>query len=719
MAEGGKPSAQAFVRISASPDGDLHRALNGTVNAARRAQKQIADDSKRTNAQRERETKESYKKEEREHQALVREKIREQERLVRITEQFQKEMTRNATREAQRTAQAQIRESEKASREQKKNAKEVSDYNRRVLFAAGGAAYGAVQGGMALVGRGQALAGVGTLDERLSVAGRFRRQMIITSNEARVSAEERIKIEEMMLQTSEKLGISILDLSGALANAQQKFDQFRATAEVLPDLAKFAVGKGLPITDVVDAIGSISRALDLTSVEDPSKMDPEKQRKALDLIIASSEKGSIESGAVARDIAPLAAPFAMQTGRAGLDGLAELLALAQTLGQSQPGQSGEVATQIEQMLVRFSDADTQKRFKSIGIEVTQGGKIGGTLKNFGEIGRLLNQDFVLPETHRKALEKRVEKARADGVDPAGIDVIVDDFTKKHGTQNAFKASAGIRKEVLGGRLEAMRGVVALMAALNRDEDTFTRLQTLPEGQGLQSAESTLADLEKDPMFNLEKVGAKAQADTVRDADRIVAAITPAVKELTELQTKFPMLTESMGVVNNTMQGLIAALLTQQLFLGGKAIAGANAAGGALGTGMGLLGKAGMVGAAGLAGYLAGDALFEAIGWDREKMGEGLWETFNHSSPNQKKRGFDEEHFKKYGPGAGPSAEFLRKYGGGAERDVKIAPESLMSLKDSNKADVTVRVLGNAEVVDMSSDPGMSIDVDAGALGSSL
>lgn len=618
-------SARAIIRIGAVPDTDLNRVLNGAVDATRRVNKRVVDESARGARERERlerrtadqavrdakraadaKTKESK----RAADAAVKEATRaakEEQRLAAETERY-KQRTAEAgarlnirihadmARERERSYRGQIRAAERAQREETRAAAAGSESRRRLLVGIGGAALGAGAGAFGLAKQGQSLAGVTSLEQRLEVAGQFRQQLIRTGGEAGITAQERASVEERALRVSEQFNLSLLDVANALTRAQQDFDQFRPVAENLEALGKVAAATGEPLSDLVGTLGNATRAFEL---------DPAGQREFLDALIATSARGSISVGAVSRSLSGQMGVFSQATGRGGNEGAREFLALTQVLGTGGKG-ANEVETMIDRLTLRLQDVSTQKRLKSIGVNVTQGGVVGAKLTNWQNIASQFagNEQFQRAEVQQKMFGK--------------------------------------------GDVIATQAARTLIAAQTRDSELFNRLQFIPMGEGDAQAEKQLADLRNDPSFRLQNIGARAQSATVRDSDRIVNTIAPAVDELTKLQMKFPLLTESFSVLNNTIRGLIATLVADRLLFGrsaGGAAESARAASTALAGAGGLAGKLTVAGAALGAfsvGFLGTKAVLEATGADKalESGGAGLHELINGDVPRQAGRAFD-------------------------------------------------------------------------------
>jgi len=664
---------RVIIRISALPDSALRRALSGTVDAVRRASRETAAAQERGAKDGERAVVSAAKAEARAAVAAAKDEVR----AVREVDDAKQKAAKNAIREAERTAsaeqreaqksaRAQIAEAERALKQQSKLALRAGEERRRLLLTVGAGIYGGVKGATELVGRGQGLAGVGSLEERLQTAGDFKAQLIRTAGEAKASPEERAKVEANLLEISKRTNISITDLVAGLATAQQRFDKFKEFAGTIGDLAKVAQATGENLDDLVGAVGTASQVFQL---------DEAGQREFINALIATSERGSINVGDFARNLAGTAGSFQIASGHTGIQGAREFLATAQVLGTSQVG-AAETSTMLERFMSEISLPKTQGMLKRIGVDVL--GK-DGKMRNVGDIGTdlLANKDFQ---------------------------------------------KAGIRQAILP-EVRAMRGAEFLMAELKRDPEAFSKLQNIDAGAGAGSVDRRFAELAAQPMFKLRNVGISAQADTVRDADRIVQSITPAVTELSKLQVKFPLLTESMNTLEQTVRWAVGTLVAGRVvqgaagmggaLLGGGVAEGAAATGagatvaagtGVAGGGAGLAGLAGLSGAGVLASGVVGAATFvltrelsKATGLESllERAGDGLYSALHYEAPHRDTQGTD------------PAAAFARL----------LAPDVSPNMTPaSGQALAAQGVPANAELTIKIDGPGSVTRVDSSGFG---
>jgi hypothetical protein len=285
-----------------------------------------------------------------------------------------------------------------------------------------------------------------------------------------------------------------------------------------------------------------------------------------------------------------------------------MFAFGQTLGKFHPGAPGEAATEAEALLFKLSEPKTQEDLLKADVKVTEGGKVGAQMLPFNEIMKNLAE------------------------------------SKKYSMPGVGFA--------IFGRKEPTIAASNLIQAYREDPNAMLKLQNIEEGAGLSSAGASFEKLKGDASFNLGLIGSQAQAATTRDADRIIKAIEPEVRALTELQNKFPMLSASMGTLEQALRSAVNVLIANTLLGGGgarglvgAAAAAAGAPGGgvasvlsasvfgnaaATGFGSAVAFSAASIGAAlgaGFASYVAASSLLEMTGADKdlETAGSNLYE----------------------------------------------------------------------------------------------
>ncbi len=562
-----RKAPKAIIGISARMDSKLRRVLNGTVDASKKAGKRTEDNAKRTDAQ----------------------ILASKKRLAKQGVTTARRAAQQVRREAAKTARAQIKQAEKAQRtvsrladkaakDQIKAAKKVRDNRRRLAGAVGGAVVGAAVGVAALAQRGQGAAGVQSIDQRLANAKQIRDVLIGTASEAlgKEGTEEGLtkmtdELTKLVVQVSKQYQIDATQLAGALAEAQTGFAQLEDFATILPEIAALTKASvGSDPKDFVNVVGVLGDAFKLTL---------EEMRQLPAIIKETSAEGAISPKELASAFGPALKVLAAATGRTGLDAVREALATAQVLGTSK-AKAPEVATFLEQMTRQLQRPEVREGLARVGVQVSE------------------ETDSTLARA-RKGRKARKGAFQGDLL-PIGQIFKSLQANQEQLTKPGALTAIGIPEDVSKAFIFAMQS-----------GDKFSEVSGAQGGQA--DIDRVVAKLTSGPQGELAQLRVEAQAKTIADADRIVETILPMTTALTELQTEFPLLTESMGILTGAVGGLAAVIVGQKLLGGGAAGAGgaAGKAGGLLSKGGSLL-KAAGAGIAGLAGT-AGAGLLSIAG----------------------------------------------------------------------------------------------------------
>lgn len=585
-------ATKAIIRIGALPDSSLKRALKGTVDASRKASGQVEASTKKAAKAGEVATRaeiEAAKRgmldKGRTAESIARTEIRLAEKVARdrkraseMALRAEKRAGEQTRREAEKTAQSQIKEAKRAQRER------AAGRGRAGAAIIGGTVAGAVFGGVQVAQRGQSVARVGSQEEMLDTAIEFKKQMLLTAVEAKTDDGTRDQIADAIFASSKETNTSLLDYTDALGAAQASFDKFEIFGKIIPELAKIAAGKDMPLQELVSVLGVAGTGLGITD---------EKGMLALaDVLISTAERGSIEAGPIAGVLGPLMADWTVKTGRTGEAAARELFATAQVLAKFNPTKPGVVGTQIEAFMSAIKgDKKTQGALRKAGVEV---------LDDKGELRQM--SDIAAQMASSKKFFERVQ-------------------------------TGGTEQGGLFGRKEAQLAAVNLATAVRDDPNALLSLQNIEAGQGLASSQSGLEKLQATSGFKLQNIGATAQVETAKDSDRIIEAMTPMVKGLTELQTEFPLLNASMPILTGAIGGQTAAVLAQTVL--SRTAGGASVAGKLAGAGkVRKLGMAAAVAGAGAAGFMITDSILDATG-GRNAIGDffaGLGGPKHESGP---------------------------------------------------------------------------------------
>ncbi|NRA02913.1 MAG: phage tail tape measure protein [Myxococcales bacterium] len=585
-------AAKAEVIISARTDSKLKRHLKGVVRDSAKAETQIKRHSIRS-------TRAAFRLKVNESKGYVKASQRDAKTLQQIAKQTE----RVRIRSAQRAHRAEKQALQKTVRAAKAAAQQAKNNRRGLAAGAAGAAIGAATGVAALGARAQGAAGVDSLEGRLKTGTTFRKDLIRKSNEAKITDEERVALEAKMVAASKDTNISLTELMAGMGQAQTRFDKFSQFGNNIGAIASAAHATGESVSDMVGVLGTATNVLQL---------DEAGQREFLDLLVSTSQRGAIGVGDFATTLAPVLGSFAIATAGkdqikegGGIDIAREFFAVAQTVGGASQAGASETATMVQRIVSELQKTDVQKKLrKKAGIEVL---KEDGTLKSIGEVARLLSTSAKF---------------------------------------NDPRKGAALQSEIFR-EIRGKKGILFMANAITNSQDadggnTFTKLRDIKAGEGDAFIDKTNKQLKAEAGFDLEAIGIKAQAATLADQERIIKKITPGIEKMTELQLEFPLLTEGMSTLTQTIQWAVGAIIAQKALTGAGAAAnlatgagglGAGAAGAGLTTGVGALAAGGAAGvatlvggalAAGAVGYLGASALWgdDIFKWAASQDNEG-------------------------------------------------------------------------------------------------
>jgi hypothetical protein len=615
---------RAIIRISAIPDSDLRRALTGTVDGMRKASRQVASEeararkaseqgakkaaesqareakkaadatvreAKRAANEAERAVAKSAAAQEREVKRAEQEKRREIERTLRSAEKA----ARGQEREAAKTARAQIREAEKSSRAQQRLAKDVSDARKGIGLAAGGAVLGAGNAALGQVRGFQSAFGVKSSEEKLADAIAFKRRAILVGDMANLAPKEREGVEQRVLATSARTGVSADQLLAGLERAQDKFSDLRGFTKILDDLANISVATGASVEDVVGSMGVMRRQLRLTDDE------------MLELggaMVQAADLGNISFNDLSSNFAAALGALGRSGGLRGMEGAKKALAIAQTLGASDMG-AAESATRATNLMTAFNKIDVQKAVrKRFNVDLTEGGKIGGKLRD-------------LPTVIQELAEKGF-------MDP----------TKGGARQLAFPD------------VQAKEAIEVLVTQFKDNPELTKQLLTLDPRVGAEAVKRRVAQMNAGTLGKASTMAARDFATFINSGefDKFATTAVKSADSLAQLEAQYPLMTAAVKTTIGALQGFVGALLAHRLAFGAGGAGGGMGAfgatqGGAFGQAAGMtlgqsfssssfIGKLGIAGAAigtGLSAYLATTAFLQATGIDKsiEALGARL------------------------------------------------------------------------------------------------
>lgn len=596
--------ATTNVRITASKDASVQRAIKGVTDDTRKARDKITKHDADATRKEIDNAKKALVKKGQTAEALARAEIgsakKSEREKRRLSDKLVRDTARNAEkerREAEKTARAIVASARKAAREKKRiSDKELRDIQRnastarreaektarsqlksaqsarRAALAGGaGAAFGAARGAAALAARGQGVAGVQSIEQRLANAKQIRDVLIGTASESlgKGGTDESLtkmtdELTTLVVQVSKQYQIDAVQLAGALSEAQTGFAKLEDFAAILPEIAALTKASvGSDAADFVNLFGVLTDAFGLTLDE---------MRQLPGIIKETSAEGAISPKELAEAFGPALKFLSSATGRTGIGAVREALATAQVLGTSK-ARAPEVATFLEQMTRQLQRPAVREGLAKVGVQVSE------------------ESEDTLSRARRG--RKAREGAFSGNLLPIG-DIIRSlqanqEVLRKPGALTAI----GIPEDVAKAFIFAMQ--------------SGTKFADVARAAGGQSdINRVVRALTSGPQGRLAQLRVNAQAATIADADRIIDAMAPGVKKMTELQSEFPILTESLGLLTETVKFAVGALVANRIAggglpgLGGGGGGGKGGPGGKLGAGGGLskiLKKAAVVGTA--------------------------------------------------------------------------------------------------------------------------
>ena len=538
---------EARVRLRVIGRREVEREVQRTARGITREAKKAQQEQKREEQRAVREEQQRQKQKARRQAIIEREIVR----MVREAEREKRREQTRTVREAIRNARTRAREEARAAREaaraQQRAAREA-ERGRRGGFGAlatvGAVGVGLGASGLGAARRAQGVLGIPTQDEALRSFHGFQQNLIRTGSEAGLAPADIQKLQQEILQTSRATNFDPNELLAGLGTAQARFDKLDDFRSNLAGIARVAKASGAGLDEVIGAAGEAQRAFGLTSQE---------LEEFLNVAFVGARRGSIEFSSIASDFSNVFGTAAAALGQRGIGGARETLALSQVLGTS--GQApAEVATMTERTLETLLDRDVQKRFRSAGIEVADS---EGRLRPLQEIARQLAGNRALN-------------------DPRKL------------------------QELVGGRIEARRGIRVLRQRAIDNPELFGSLQGISATEGAGQVDQTVAQLIGSVSGQAESKAIDRLISVFEDGGRLTDAAMAVAEPLNQLEREFPLLTAAVQELQPAIYSLMGVMVASKLFGGG--------AGGAA---RGLLARG--AGAAAAAGAGAGGGTGAAIG----------------------------------------------------------------------------------------------------------
>jgi len=637
------PDAKAIIRISAMPDSQLRKALAGTVEAARRQEKQSAAAQVKAAKDAEREkiraSKEAVKAAQRaaaaemaatkasaqakqraiasveqaarraavEARKEARAQAREAERLAKEevrwaewAERLKWQAVQRTSRMAERAAAQQRREATKTARQQVREAQTASTNRRRMAMAVGGAAVGI---GVAAVGRVQGAAGAfgaRSRDDMAVSAVDFKRRLKLLGDMGGVDAAGQGALQAKILETSAKTGIDASALLGGLERAHDRFTNLKGFATILEQVAKVSVATGTDVESVVGAMGVMRRQFQLTDAE---------MVELSGAMVTAADLGNVSFQAVADNFASALGSMGRNANLKGTQGAVTALGLSQIMGASDKT-APEIATLITNMMTSLTRQTVREH---VALPKSQGG-FGVKLSDHGVMRDL-------PTVIRELSE-------------AGF----------MAPQNSARRGAAFPDN------QAREAMEVLVTQFERDPETVNALLGMKPNAGNEAIERRFATMNEGVLGQAATLGARQFATFMESGefDRFLKMTVQSADGLTQLTAKYPLMTEAADLATGALKGLAAAILAERAMglggaPGGGALGGVGGAPGATGklatAGKAVGGALGVV-QAGLAGYYVTDAALQLTGLDKliEQGGGGLFSALHYEPTRSKTRG---------------------------------------------------------------------------------
>lgn len=422
-------SAQAIVRLSAVPDSSLRRALNGTVDAVRRSQKQIETSNTATQVKAAREAlaTERYKQQvaergarlqiamanaerrekeraekgatrDKEREAKARQRLAERQakaeaKAVADAEQYKRRvaeagarlniaMHNAARRETEKTARTQIREAEKAAREVERTNRQAAERTRqfwRNAATVGGAVAGAAGGAYAFSSKMGGDLGIQSPSQTIGSAKEITESLIRSLGQAGFGGDFVKKTVQEIDAAGKRNKVDQGALAAGMLKAQAKYSDpkfFQENMDFIAQLSRASGSSPEVITDFMMGQRQIGGLTDQQTV-DLAKTS-----------FIQGGKGAIEFKDVAGTFAPTIATFAQDVGARGPEDMQQIQAIVQILGKSLKNPA-EVATTMERFSSRLKQKGTQNKLRAIGVDIAD--EKGNIDRSPGEILEMLSK----------------------------------------------------------------------------------------------------------------------------------------------------------------------------------------------------------------------------------------------------------------------------------------------------------------------------------------
>jgi len=601
------PERLLRIRIRTVGQDTVQRAVRGITQGARQA----AREQMQAERQVAREAQASARARERAATLAARQQIRAASEAARATAQADRTAARDSAREAQQLTQMRMRlwrqetqAQARAQRDQQRAAEQAQRRRARVIGAIGGAVIG---GGQALLGRVQgyqSALGLPTRDALVTSYLDRQRSAIRLGHQAGLSSSD---ILERVNGTAMRTGVSQDALLQGLQYAQTTlaspdFNALDVFSRHLEEIADASYATGAPVEDLIGALGQMRNQFGITE-NDFADM--------IGAMVTMANEGSIEVGDLASNFTTEMGQFRnLRAGVSGVQAAREFAGTAEIIGQALPNRPEEAATQFRAVMSSLSRSRVQTGIEG---ELRRGGLSREQADVFDRNGRMT---VSMPE-----LISRMRQGHLDT--PAALE------------------RAGIHN------VRAIPGFQTLMHSMEGGSTQYQDIINSSSETGQAMIRDTNAELRASDAGRVDRERARAESNFSEHGAAVVDQMMSMATALTELETRFPTVTERMGMFGDVVAGSgvggiiggaiagggimrMTASIGRLLGMGGVAAEGA-AATGAAGTGSAaattgaaaLAVPAAALGAAGavtLYASSAGDTVAHSAEHDRARAG---------------------------------------------------------------------------------------------------
>lgn len=586
-------SALARIELSVKGRERVRSVLNGTVSDARGAQSKIRNESKRT-------TNETAANAARQRAAASSSIDAIAKRFVDAERRKQKAI-RDTLREAEQSYRSQQRADQRARRQERRETGNRGGRRGALLGALGG---GTLALGSTVVNRTAgfaAAAGIPSRDELVARTIAFQRGLIRLERQSGQTGLGST-IRNVASDTRTAPTALLAGLETAQARTPEAVPGLVANGgEGLAAIGRAARAANADIDDVVATWGIARQQLRLRDDQLPD---------FLAMVTQAAADGAVEFSDLAASFGSVLAAFGRDSPLRGMEGARQAVGISEVAATGHFG-AEETATRVRRLLADLNDVNTQVSAAAAGVRVVREGT---------------------GEAPNRQQRRRLRGARAVGDARVGGELlpladIVDQFIANP------RASTPAALQRIFTEQRAREAMAAILQMEKESPGTVRRMQGSDPAAGQALIDDINRRLDADPIVGrVDRATVDAEVNFQRNAQGIFDAMMPAVELKTSIETQFPLLTEALGALTDTLGGAGAGGLLGGALRGGGGGSGGGGILGALGIGgtgaaagsgatsalaaggLGALGLAGIVGA----GFL-GIGLLGAY-QDRKELG---------------------------------------------------------------------------------------------------